>query len=282
MNTLAIAGGSLIGLGLALLVAELFPAAPRWDAALARLDGTAVPIRGPRSWLAVRLSRLPVPHADLALLGISVERFTLQRVGFAAIGLGLPFALNSMAALVGVSLPWAVPGIVGVVVGALFALFPDLGARSEAAKRRTEFRAALSTYLDMVALERAAGSAPTQALQAPVDICTGWVFQRIATVLEQAKRGGDQPWRGLADLGEQMGVTELTDLADIAEDAGVEGAQVLNTLLAKAQSMRSAALSDARSRANSRTSDMPIAISSTVLGFLLLVCFPALYRIFAS
>lgn len=282
MIALAVSGGCLIGLGLALLFAELVPARPQLHAALAQLDGVATsPYKLPFRLPAV-FRRLPVPRADLALLGIPIERFILQRLGFAAVGLLLPVVLNAAASLAGVSLPWAIPAIAGLVIGGAFGLFPDMSARTEAAKRRVEFRAALSTYLDMVALERAAGAAPTQALQAPIDICTGWVFVRIATVLEQARRAGDQPWRGLADLGEQMGVTELTDLADIAQDAGVEGAQVLGTLLAKAQSMRSAALTDARARANSRTSDMPIAISSTVIGFLLLVCFPALYRIFVS
>ncbi|NRQ32098.1 hypothetical protein HII36_09640 [Nonomuraea sp. NN258] len=282
MSTLAITGGCLAGLGLALLIAELFPGRPRLDAALARLAGIPLTGHGMPVRLAAFAARFPVPRADLALLGISVERFALQRIGFTALGLLLPMMLNVAAALTGISLPWAVPAIAGLIIGGVFGLFPDIAARSEAAKRRAEFRVALSTYLDMVALERAAGAAPTQALQAPVDICTGWVFLRIAAVLEQARRAGDQPWRGLAELGERMGVSELTDLADIAEDAGTEGAQVLTTLLAKAQSMRTAALTNARAQANARTSDMPIAISSTVIGFLLLVCFPALYRIFAS
>lgn len=100
-----------------------------------------------------------------------------------------------------------------------------------------------------------------------------------AQVLEHARRAGEQPWRGLADLGRRVGIPELTELADIAEDAGSEGTQVLSTLLAKAQSMRTTALTDARARANSRTSEMPIAIGISIFGFLVLVCFPAVYRI---
>jgi pilus assembly protein TadC len=275
VNGLAVLAGALFCLGGLIVFAELVPGPPRLDAALARLEGT----RERRNSFAVRLSRLPVPHDDLALLGISVTRFAVQRVTFLLFGLIVPVPLNLLAAVSGVPLPWAVPAGAGVVLGVLFALIPGYAARIQARERRREFRAALATYLDMVALERAAGAGPPEALQSPADICSGWVFSRIAQVLEQAKRAGEQPWRGLAALGEQVRIPELTELADIAEDAGSEGTKVLSTLLAKAQSMRTAALTDARATANSRTSEMPVAIGISVFGFLMLVCFPAVYRI---
>ncbi|WP_182884213.1 type II secretion system F family protein [Microbispora sp. H10885] len=277
MNIPAVTAGAMIGLGLVIVGSELSPGPPRLNDALARLDGARRP--GPRGRLTVRLSRLPVPREDLALLGISDERFTLQRVTSLLFGLVLPLPLTMLCAVAGVSLPWAVPTGAGVLCGALFALVPDYAVRSQARERRQEFRTALATYLDMVALERSAGAGPPQALQAPAEVCTGWVFRRIAQVLEHAKRAGEQPWRGLAQLGEEIRIAELTELADIAEDAGSEGAQVLSTLLAKAQSMRTTALTEARARANSRTSEMPIAIGISVFGFLALVCFPAVYRI---
>lgn len=277
MSMLAVVSGATVGLGLMVVIAELVPGPPRLDAALARLDGARSP--GRIGWFTARLARLPVPRDDLALLGISVERFTLQRVAFLMLGLFLPLPLSLLCAAVGLPLPWAIPTGVGVLLGVVFALIPGYAARTQARERRQEFRAALATYLDMVALERAAGAGPPQALQAPADVCTGWVFGQISQVLEHAKRAGEQPWRGLAQLGERVGIAELTELADIAEDAGSEGTQVLATLLAKAQSMRTAALTDARARANSRTSEMPIAIGISVFGFLVLVCFPAIYRI---
>ncbi|MFG1705406.1 hypothetical protein ACFLIM_19630 [Nonomuraea sp. M3C6] len=277
MNVLAMASGALITLGLLIVTHELMPGPPRLDAALARLDGRPAPVRG--DWIRLRLARLPIPRDDLALLGISVERFTLQRIGFLLIGLLFPVPLSLLCTFAGFPLPWAIPTGAAVILAVLFALIPDISARRQAHERRREFRAALATYLDMVALERAAGAGPPQALQAPVDICTGWVFSQIAQVLQHAKRAGEQPWRGLGTLGERVGIPQLTELADIAEDAGSEGTRVLSTLLAKAQSMRTAALADARAQANSRTSEMPIAIGLSIFGFLGLVCFPAIYRI---
>ncbi|MBT2235574.1 hypothetical protein [Nonomuraea sp. NEAU-A123] len=277
MNVLAMVSGALISLGLLIVMNELRPGPPQLDAALARLNGAPAHARG--DWIRVRLARLPIPRDDLALLGISVERFNLQRVSFLLVGLLFPVPLSLLCALVGLPLHWAIPAGSAIVLAVLFALIPDISTRRQAHERRHEFRAALATYLDMVALERAAGAGPPQALQAPVDICTGWVFGQIAQVLQHAKRAGEQPWRGLATLGERVGIPQLTELADIAEDAGSEGTRVLSTLLAKAQSMRTTALADTRAKANSRTSEMPIAIGVSIFGFLVLVCFPAIYRI---
>ncbi|MBN6050737.1 hypothetical protein JYK22_02230, partial [Nonomuraea sp. RK-328] len=277
MSMSAFVAGALVGLGVVIMVAELAPGPPRLDIALSRLDGASS--HGRLVGFGLRLARLPMPRRDLALLGISVERFTFQRVGFLLFGLLLPLLLSLVCAAFGLPLPWALPAGAGLALGTVFALIPGHAARRQARERRQEFRAALATYLDMVALERAAGAGPPQALQAPVDVCTGWIFGQIAQVLDHARRAGEQPWRGLADLGERVGIPELTELADIAEDAGSEGTRVLSTLLAKAQSMRTTALTDARARANSRTSEMPIAIGVSTFGFLVLVCFPAVYRI---
>ncbi|MDX3099985.1 hypothetical protein [Nonomuraea angiospora] len=277
MSVLAMVSGGLITFGLLIVMHELMPGPPRLGVALARLDGRPAPARG--DWLRRRLAQLPIPRNDLALLGISTDRFTVQRISFLLIGLLFTVPLSLLCALAELPLPWAIPAGASVVLAAPFALIPGISARRQAQERRREFRAALATYLDMVALERAAGAGPPQALQAPVDVCTGWMFGQISQVLQQAKRSGEQPWRGLATLGERVGISQLTELADIAEDARSEGTRVMSTLLAKAQSMRTAALADARAQANSRTSEMPIAIGVSIFGFLVLVCFPAIYRI---
>ncbi|MGW3352173.1 hypothetical protein ACWDA3_53520 [Nonomuraea rubra] len=277
MSVLSMLSGALITVGILIAIQAWMPGPPRLHAAIARLESASEP--GQAGWLRTRMTRLPIPRGDLALLGITAERFALQRIVFFLVGLFLPIPLNLLCTLAGFPLPWAIPAGVGVVLAILFALIPDVSARRQAQERRQEFRAALATYLDMVALERAAGAGPPQALQSPVDICRGWVFSQIAQVLQHAKRAGEQPWHGLSTLGERVGISQLTELADIAEDAGSEGTRVLSTLLAKAQSMRTAALSDARGQANSRTSEMPIAIGMSIFGFLVLVCFPAIYRI---
>ncbi|MGI8334745.1 hypothetical protein ACRYCC_32745 [Actinomadura scrupuli] len=222
-------------------------------------------------------------RSPIDLAGVDVETFVIKRIGYLLLGLAIPPVLNLVASLMlDGALSWPLPAGAGLVLGAIFALVPSIAVRRQAAELRWEFRAALSTYLDLVALERAAGAGPSEALYAPADVCRGWVFTRIDHVLARARSAGEQPWHGLADLRRQAGVPELTELADIAEDAGAVGASVLPTLLAKATPMRSAALAEARAKANSRTSEMPVAIAMSIGGFLLLVCFPTVYRLFLT
>jgi Flp pilus assembly protein TadB len=164
-----------------------------------------------------------------------------------------------------------------VLAGLLF-LAPDLVTRVNAAERRADFRHALTSYLDLVALERGAGAGPTEALEAAADIGQGWAFRRVAAALDQARRSGAAPWTALAALAAETGISELADLADIAEVAGHEGARILETLTARAASMRAQALAADRARAGARSTTMVVPIALLAAGFLLLLIFPVVYR----
>ena len=154
--------------------------------------------------------------------------------------------------------------------------------RLNAAEKRYDFRHALSSYLDLVGLERGAGAGPTEALEAAAEIGGGWAFQRISAALDAARRVGAAPWTALAALAADTGITELADLADIAEVAGQEGARILDTLAARAASMRAQQLSADRAKAGSRGTTMVVPIALLAVGFLLLLIFPILYRTFLA
>jgi Type II secretion system (T2SS), protein F len=285
----ATAAGILCGLGIFGVVREILPAGPRLDAALARLDETRP--RGPRPAshsgrlarrLAAAMPWLPVPAADLALLGRSREGWIMSKVCCGLLGLALPAALAGLAAVGGAALPWSVPAIVSLAMGGCLFFAPDLITRVNAAEKRNDFRHALTSYLDLVALERGAGAAPTEALEAAAEIGGGWAFRRIDAALEAARRSGRAPWTALAGLARETGINELADLADIAEVAGQEGARILETLAARAASMRAEALAADRARAGSRSTTMVIPIALLGTGFLLLLIFPTVYRTFGA
>jgi len=286
--------GALIGLGLYVLINELRPAPPRLDAVLDRLDntGTAAEPPSPSSSLlqavagplAGRLAGpggLPVPHADLDLLGQTPQRFMLNKLGCLLLGLALPAAPTLVAAASGVQVPLELPGAAALIAAGLLFFAPDAAVRVDAAKRRAEFRRTLTSYLDLVALERAAGAAPNQALESAAEISDEWVFRRIAAALQRSRRAQEPPWAGLAALGDTVGVDELSEIAEIAEVAAGEGAKILETLTAKAESMRNQHLAEARSGANASTTTMVIPIALLGFGFLLLLAFPVLYRMAA-
>ena len=269
-----VAAGLLAGLGLWLLLRELLPSAPRLDAAVNRLDApaTAAPVTaapadggGRRAGLAARIGAalpwLPSPGPDLALLGQDRESFLASKITCGFAGLATVPVLSALLLAAGHRLPLAVPVLASLVLGGALFLAPDLVTKINAAEKRADFRHALTSYLDLVALERGAGSAPTEALEAAAALGGGWAFQRIAAALDAARRAGRAPWSGLADLAAETGVPELADLADIAGVAGQEGARIIDTLTARAASMRAAALSADRAVSGSRSTTMVIPIA---------------------
>ncbi len=300
MSIWVVLGGMLCGAGIAVAISELIPAGSQLTAALARLDpagqqraagwgwslhhGTdkagLVPGFGRR--LAELCPWLPVPSADLALLDMDRGGWLAAKVGCGLLGLAAPSALAALAALTGSAPPAAFPIAAGLALGAAGFLLPDLVVRTRAARRRADFRHAITSYLDLVGLERGAGAGPTESLEAAAEIGGGWAFERIRMTLDGARRVGAPPWTALARLAAQTGIRELADLADIAEVAGQEGARILDTLAARAASMRAEALAADRARAGSRSTTMVVPIALLGAGFLVLLIFPVLYRTFGA
>jgi Flp pilus assembly protein TadB len=289
MSALAVGAGLLTGLGAWLALSELVPAQPSLRAAVERLDaGGARATAGPRPpvprRLAHRLSAvapwLPVPVADLLLLGQEPDEWLAEKAGLGVLGLALVPVLTGVAALAGRGLPWTLPAGGSLALGAALFFVPDLITHVNAAQRRTDFRHAVTSYLDLVTLERGAGAAPTEALEAAAEIGGGWAFERIAAALDRARKASRPPWEGLAGLAAETGVTELADLAEIASVAGQDGARILDTLAARAESMRAQALAAARAQAGSRSTTMVLPIALLAGGFLVLLIFPDFYRLF--
>jgi Flp pilus assembly protein TadB len=283
--------GALLGLGVFLLASELIPAGDRVGAALARLGeqeaGGAEP---PPARITHRMGRglaralpwLPVPSADLALLNQDRSAWLAGKVACGLLGLAAPVLVTALLAVGGHPVSWPVPVGAALLIGVGLFFAPDLVTHVNAAEKRYDFRHALSSYLDLVGLERGAGAGPTEALEAAAEIGGGWAFQRIGAALDAARRVGGAPWTALATLAADTGVTELADLADIAEVAGQEGARILDTLAARAASMRAQQLSADRAKAGSRGTTMVVPIALLAVGFLLLLIFPILYRTFLA
>jgi Flp pilus assembly protein TadB len=286
VNLIVIAAGALAGLGIFLAVSQAAPGRARLDVAIARIsaDGgqvTAEPrLTVAAGYLTTIVPWLPVPSPDLALLGKDREQWLVSKLICGVVGLGTIPGLAVLLAFTGYRLPLAVPAVASLALGTILFFAPDLVTRLNAADKRTDFRHALTSYLDLVALERGAGAGPTEALEAAARIGGGWAFARIDAALAGARQSGQPPWQGLAALAAQTGVTELTDLAEIAEVAGHEGARILQTLAARAESMRAEALALTRARAGSRGTTMVVPIALLGAGFLLLLIFPIVYRTF--
>ena len=282
-----IAAGVLTGLGCWLVISEVIPAGPSLRAAIDRLDsgGGRAADSAPRHLrlgrrLAAAAPWLPVPAADLQLLGQDPADWLASKVSYGALGLALVPVLSGLLALGGRALPPSIPVGGTLVLGAVMFFAPDLVTRINAKEKRADFRHALTSYLDLVALERGAGAAPTEALESAAEVGCGWAFERIGAALAQARKASLPPWDGLARLADDIGIAELADLAEIAEVAGQEGARILETLSARAESMRAQALAATKAQAGARSTTMVLPIALLAGGFLVLLIFPDFYRLF--
>jgi hypothetical protein len=216
----AIGLGALAGGVIFLLVLHLFRPRPAPLVELARFDAahiqgctatqavSAQPVQPTRdlpaavgAWMARQLTLRGVTNTrlrqDLALTGRTYEQVMTRKVLSAAAWLLLSLLLL-------VAVPAGAPLVVaGLLAAALFFL-SDLEARSEATRRRAEFRHALGAYLDLVALEMAARAAPAEALPAAAKVGTGWPLALIRDTLYRATRAGLDPWAALGELGSSL------------------------------------------------------------------------------
>jgi hypothetical protein len=293
---LAVIAGVLAGLAVLVLAGRLRPAPPRLDVILTRIQSTRLNPPGQDSsgslthmigrWATDRLGRpagvLTIPRKDLAVLGKSAEAFMLGKITLSLAGIVIPSLLWGFLTWTGAAVPWTLPTIAGLTLAVLLSYVPDFTVRSDATKRRRQFRHAFTCYLQLVVLEREAGAALAAALEEPAKIADGWAFRRIDETLERARRAGQQPWQALAELGEQIAVHDLLDLAYTAMIAGGEGARMHDVLTAKIASMRHEASAAARTEANARTTTMWVPVSLLMFGFVVLIGFPFFYRLIST
>ncbi|WP_239021638.1 type II secretion system F family protein [Nocardioides jishulii] len=212
---------------------------------------------------------------QLGLVGMSREMFLARTVGGALLGFLWPVFVVVPMAFLGVVAPivplWGM--VLGAVVGAMV---PSSQLRTQAAERLRAFRHMLSAFLDLVAMNLAGGRGVPEALQAAASISDSEAMVRIRDTLEAAKLQGVTPWAALGELGDEIDLDELRDLAASLALVAEDGAKVRESLAARAASMRSKELADAEGRAAAKSQSMLVAQLLMCVGFLLFLIYPAL------
>lgn len=284
--------GALLGVGMTLVVAGIRPTPPDLAAAVARLTaptpvtGASVPapagIERLASAAAARIADQMHLHryaSDLAITGSTPTRMALEKLGYAVVGLVFPLLMTSILALAGLSVPVAVPVVAGLGLGAAMSLLPDRDLRRRAGLARTDMRRTMCAYLELVALERAADAGAVEALERAAAIGGGPGFAHVREALLRARLEGRTPWQQLSALAETLRVPELGDVADIMRLSGEDGAAVLPTLRARAASLRTWLLNADVAAANEASERMSIPVALLGVAFMVLLGFPALWRI---
>ncbi|MCZ7377463.1 type II secretion system F family protein [Micromonospora sp. WMMC250] len=281
----AVCGGAGIGLGVFLVIRELVPATPALGPALRRLHqppGTgqvAAPTSRRLDWLTGFSRWLRPPHRQLALIGQTSEQYALSVLLSALIGLAMPTVLGVALVVVGVSIPLVVPVLGSLGLAMVGGLLAHRAVLTKAAAARDEFRQAVCTYLDLVALQLSAAHGPVQSLERAAAVCDGWVFDRLQESLRIAQMQMHAPWDELRDLADKIGIPELGDVGAIMRSSGSEGAQVHETLRSRADSLRDQIRTDNLARAEAVTSKLDIPGALLVFVLLGFVVYPFIARI---
>ena len=292
----AAAGGMITAAGLVLGVAAVRPGAPKLSLVLAQLNHEA-PVQAaaagsqgsaggrPHWWTAllpapvVSLARryLGAASQDLDILGISRAELAGRKAALALAGLLAPPVIAAVLLIAGLAVSALLPAALSVGLAVLGWVIPSRQVGQRAARAREEFLAALTAFLALVGLERAARGSPTEALEEASRISGAWPFVMIHTELLRAELAGQPPWDGLRDLGGRIGVDQLTNLADIVA-AAADGAAVFQTLLAEARNLRNAELSEQQEKAGVAGEQLTLPAIVLAFGFIMLVLYPALTR----
>jgi tight adherence protein C len=291
---LALLLGTGLGAGVWLIISGAWPARPPLARMLAALYPPAVPpriITGDDGGWAARAGRpaagllraLGLPGAavrrDLAVLGRSPDRHLAEKAATAVTGLLIVPLLAAVFLVAGISVPVVVPVWAGLALAAAGFFAPDLGVHAEAAARRVDARHALSAFLDLATIALAGGAGIDQALTDAAADGDGWAFRQIRRALAASQAARTPPWAALAQLGDEIGVTDLGELAASVQLAGTEGARIRASLTAKAEALRTRQMSEAEAQAASATERMSMPVVVLFAGFLLFLAFPAVAHV---
>lgn len=290
MNVLpAVLTGGTVGAGLALLVRELLRPQPALGPALARTAAATLTMPEPDldreerwgRWLLARLERVPgvrIPTTNLALLGQGRGQFMLKKTALASLGLLCPVIVSIPWIIAGVSLPFYVPAAVGLLIAVLLFITPDLAVRDQAKRAREEFAHALSAYLDLVALKRAADAGPAEALEKAAKVGHGWPFRYLQGALHRARLEKIPPYQALTELADEYDLPVLDDVADIMRGSATDGAAVYKALRARTAALNTELLADQAAEANTASEKMTAPGALLAVLVMLLLAFPAVIR----
>ena len=297
MMLLAIAAACGFAGGVWLIVSAIWPPRPSLAQALARLHepgsprAAFVPTTASTSSIVVRAGRLLLRRvkaatladerttSDLAVVARPLEVYA----GTCVLGALAGFAIGPLAWAVlrvsGGQLSALVPIWIALTAAALGFIAPRLVLRAEAARARTDFRHALSAYLDVLVLLLAAGEGPEGAMETAARAGNGPAFIELRRATVRARLSGEPIWDLLDELGRRLAVDELREIASAGNLAGERGAAVRRSLMAKARALRTTSLSADEAQARSRSQQMFLPIVLMGVGFILFLLYPLITNI---
>lgn len=287
---IALIPGLIAGIGIALVIAAVVPRQPQLAAAIERVEfGTPETAVSDAemdfrtrvgTWLAKRFPAAAVPREDLRLINKSVESYYYDKALSAVTGFVIPM-LSGLAGQAFGYLAFYIPTIIGIPLAVVMWLSVDQDIKKKAADARLEFARGVAVYLELFAA-RKRGTTATDALESAAEVGNSWVFRRIRQALHRARYAGVASWDALEQLGGDINVPQLVEMAKIVRLNGERDASVYETARAKGKSLRHELLNREHEQANtdSERLQVPLALSLGIYAGIILT--PMIINLFTA
>lgn len=212
----------------------------------------------------------------LKICGKTTVEHAWAKVSSAVLWGFVPVVAVLVAGVLGFSVPlwWGVVGIlIGVPSGYLLA---DRQLLEQAEKQRVAFRGAFVAYLDLVKILLAGGSHSDGALYQAAQAGHGQAFAEIRGSLDWSRVHGRPLSAGLARLGDELGIEEVSEVAATINLAETEGSSPSEPLARKAEAAADKTLANAQAAANALTERMSLPTVIIAFAFVVFIAYPAL------
>ncbi len=215
------AGGNRVGVSVAVRRQALDSADGR--ATQDRVVRRRLDALGPTSDLGVYRDR----WADLRVVDYGIENVVYSQILTSVAGFVLPLILFLVILPVGgLTLPPAVALLVGVAGAAGGFYLPLHTLKRDAEVRRREFVAGLVHYVSFVDVMVSGGNSIDGSFEFGAELGEGWVWEELRFAIASASSATMAPYRALYDLGQELGVIELTNLARRLEQTQATGSAI--------------------------------------------------------
>ncbi len=226
-------------------------------------------------------NRRPALDADLAVLERTPATYGIQRLTMALVCASFPLLFVAMTIGVGgvqwnpITVTLLVPA--GAAIGLLLA---RQTVHAAAQQHRQTYAVELAHYLEIVALQLAGGTGVDEAMRRATITGTTTGITQIRRALTTARNTNRSTWDTLDELAQRTHVPELEELIVATKLAGNQGAHIKQTLLAKAETLRTTKANDDLAKAIRASEHMEIPVTFMFLAFLILAIAPLAANLF--
>lgn len=280
-------GGMTCASGLAWSVWMAARSRPSLDASVAVLRspvGSKVRVTSTQRLIDDAAKRLnwSTVDKDLAVTGRSRDEHMTARIVAVLGGALVPPLFVTLLQVSGANVPIVVGVLLGVASGFAGWLIVEASLRERAARARRDWRRGLSSKVDLIRALVAAGTDVRAAAVMATRASTSPLFAHLRERVEVAVARQEPLDPVFAEVGERIGVVELTDLSSLMELVTKGGIDPRDALEARASTLRSRELAEVRTEVTEASEHMNFPLAIMAFVFAAFVTYPAFVSVLGA